>query len=103
MSSTSLPLFDTWKAARERIAGRKQAMYGRILRFARDRGWTGLTCDELASTWACSHNHVCPRISELQKSGRLVPTSRTRPTRSGSPARVFVLPEFAESEHRDDG
>lgn len=88
-------LFDTRRAAHVRVTPRKQQVYAKILTFARERGRLGLTADELAQRWQCSHNHVAPRISELKKLGRLVQTTRTRLTRSGSPARVFVLPEFA--------
>lgn len=95
MTSTTLPLFDTRHAAHARILPSKQEMQGRILAVGRQLGRFGFTADELAQRWNCSHNHVAPRISELKKLNRLVATSRTRLTRSGSPARVFVLPEFA--------
>lgn len=96
MTSMSLPLpFDTRRAAHERISPAKQEIYRRILGFAHWNGHRGFTADELAVSWGCSHNHVAPRICELNKSGKLVATSRTRRTRTGSPARVYVAPEFA--------
>jgi hypothetical protein len=103
MSITSLPLpFDTRRAAHARVRPAKERRYRRILDFGRTRGPCGLTADELVAAWNCSANSVAPRICELKKSGRLVETKRTRLTRSGSPARVYVLPEFAE-RHRDNG
>jgi hypothetical protein len=95
MSSTLLPLFDTQRAAHMRIAPTKEKIYAHILSLASDRGKHGFTADEIASEWNCDHNQVTPRISELKKAGKLVPSARTRPTRKGYAARVFVLPEFA--------
>jgi hypothetical protein len=96
MFSTSLPLpFDTRRAAHARVRPVKERQYRRILDFGCIRGRYGLIADELVASWNCSHNQVAPRISELKRAGRLVETSRTRRTRSGSPARVYVLPEFA--------
>ena len=94
MSSTLLPLFDTRRAAHARIGPGREKIYQRILDFARQRGSRGLIADELAASWVCSHNQVAPRISELVKRGRLVAAQCTRLTRTGSPARVYVLPEF---------
>jgi hypothetical protein len=114
ISSLSL----TSLAAHARIAPAKEDTYKRILDFARERRSHGLIADEIAAAWNCDHNRTSPRICELVKSGRLVATKFTRPTRSGSRARVFVLPEFAETaladqlfalipdapeRHRDDG
>jgi hypothetical protein len=95
MSSQTLPLFDTRGAAHARVNPKKQEMYGRILGVARERAHFGLTADELAQRWTCSHNHVAPRISELAKQGKLIATGRTRLRRSGGCARVYILPEFA--------
>lgn len=94
-TSTSLPLFDTRQAAHARVSPRKQETYERIFRFARDRGSWGFTADELAVAWGCDHNHSSPRITELVKSGQLIATKRRRLTRTGSPACIFVLPEFS--------
>jgi hypothetical protein len=69
----------------------KEKVRLQILDFIRERGDNGATADEVAAAWDCSHNHVAPRISELQDDGRLVPRHR-RKTRSGRNARVYVLP-----------
>ena len=48
-----------------------------------------------ATAWSCAHNHSSPRITELAKAGKLIATKRRRPTRTGSAATVFALPEFS--------
>lgn len=77
-------------AAHERIAPTKAAVREGIYWMAFGRGDWGITADEAAIAFDCSHNHVAPRISELKAMGRLVPTDRTRKTRSGCSARVLV-------------
>jgi predicted transcriptional regulator len=67
----------------------------KILDFAMKRGVRGFTCDELAEAWACAHNHTSQRVHELLKSGLLVSTGRTRPTRAGHAARVLIAHQFA--------
>jgi hypothetical protein len=96
VTGSSLPLLDTRSAAHARVAPTKQEIYARILGSARWTGQRGITADEVTAAWGCDHNHVAPRISELKKLGLLIPTKRCRPTRTGSPARVFVVPEFAD-------
>jgi len=95
----SLPLFDTRRAAHERVTPTKERIYAQILAFGYDRGSRGFTADELCVAWNCPANHVAPRVCELAKARRLIATTRTRRTRSGSPARVYVLP----AEMRADG
>jgi hypothetical protein len=96
MISTSLPLpFDTRRSAHARVEPTKERSYRRILDFARTRRHYGFTANELAALWNCDLNHVAPRVSELAKQGKMIDSKRRRPTRSESPARVCVLPEFA--------
>lgn len=97
--STSLPLpFDTRRAAHARVGPTKERSYQRILNFGHARRHYGFTADELAAIWNCDLNHVAPRVSELAKQRKLIDSGRRRRTRSGSPARVYVLPEFAERQ-----
>src|SRR5205823_2423711 len=91
------PSCNTRLAAHERVAPSKKQTCEQILLFATGCGRVGFTVDELTIRWDCSPNHVAPRVCELKKAGRLVTSGRTRLTRSGSPAQVFVLPEFASS------
>jgi hypothetical protein len=86
---------DTRNAAHDRVQPTKSEVWARILSFAASQGTVGLTADELADLWQCSHNHVAPRISELYDSGDLVVTDERRPTRTGCLARVYVAKQFA--------
>ena len=85
---------DTRRDAHARVEPTKAETCARIILFAIGRGTSGLTADELAEAWNCSHNHVAPRISELKASGLLVETDDTRLTRAGSRARVLVARQF---------
>ena len=73
-------------------AQKKQATWGRIMDFARGRGESGFTADELAASWQCSPNHTAPRICELVKLGKLKAVGH-RDTRYGRPAAVLVVAE----------
>lgn len=77
-------------AANAKIAGTKEAIRLRIYEHALSVGSIGITADEIAEEWACGHNHVAPRISELKAQGLLIPTEWRRETRSGCTARVLV-------------
>lgn len=102
MSTTSLLLpFDTRRAVHARIQPTKEQTCKLIIQFARVRGAYGLTADELSAEWGCSHNHCAPRISELKRAGLLALAKRTRPTRTGSPAQVYVLPEYLSPRDRE--
>jgi hypothetical protein len=85
----------TSAAAFIRIQPSARATRAQIMDFATQRGARGFCVDELVETWQCSANHVAPRCTELVKSGQLVATGRTRPTRAGSSARVLVARRFA--------
>lgn len=80
----------TSRLAHAAVRSMKRQVWTRILAFAAQRGVHGFTADELSAAWTCSPNHVAPRITELLQAGKLVATRRTRPTRSGSSARVLV-------------
>jgi len=53
-------------------------------------GMSGLTCDEAEVACGLSHQTVSARIRELFKAGRIKDSGRTRPTRSGRKAVVWV-------------
>lgn len=53
------------------------------------RSWQGLTRQEIEDRTGLDGNTVRPRVCELVKSSLLVEDGRTRPTRSGKPARVL--------------
>ena len=88
-------------AAHARIEPTKAETCDRIMTFAVARGNGGITADEVAAAFDCDHNHTSPRITELRDGGQLIATDRTRPTRSGSPARVLVAKQFSEPAAAD--
>jgi hypothetical protein len=89
MSTTSLAAYRVVRAT-------ARATHSKIMDFATKRGRYGLTADELAAAWCCCANHTAPRLCELLKSGHLVATGRTRPTRAGHAARVLIAKQFAQ-------
>lgn len=105
--SAALPLFDITESHhggnQESIEANliasesKEAVRDRVLRFAKQKGNFGITPDEVAARFHCSHNHVAPRITELKALGELKASDRRRPTRAGATARVLVCPEFLPS------
>lgn len=77
-------------AAHRKIAESKAESRNRVLAFAVSRGALGITTDEVAEHFNVPPNAVSGRISELKVLGKLIPTDRRRPTRSGCSARVLV-------------
>ena len=78
------------RAANLAISASKEVVRKRVLEFAAGRGERGITADEVAEAFHCTHNHVAPRISELRTMGLLLPSDHRRATRSGCTARVLV-------------
>jgi len=76
--------------ANKRVAPSKSETRNAIYAWALKRGEFGITADECAEAFECSHNHTSPRITELRALKLLVPTEKKRKTRTGSPARVLV-------------
>jgi hypothetical protein len=76
--------------ANRRIASSKSETRNAIYAWALTQKSFGITADECAQAFSCSHNHVAPRITELRALKLLVPTDRKRKTRTGSLARVLV-------------
>lgn len=66
-----------------------------IWTIAKNEGARGITTDEIAERLATTPNVVSGRMSELKRSGFLVPTDMRRVTRMGRMARVLVASEFA--------
>lgn len=77
-------------AAHKKVAPSKSETRRLIHLWALSRGEHGITADEAAEHFDCSHNHVAPRITELLADKLLVRTDERRKTRSGSSARVLV-------------
>lgn len=66
----------------------------RIARYVANRGRYGATRDEIGEALDLPIQSVCPAVKAMTLSGRLVSTSRKRPTRSGRPAVVVVAPRY---------
>jgi len=64
-------------AAFEKIAGSKQAMYDRILNFARGQQ-EGITVHEVAAAFGKTPNCVSGRLSELRMLGKLKKSGQRR-------------------------
>lgn len=74
---------DKWATGREEV---------RL--FAISQGALGITADEIKRHFsAYSHNSHAPRCSELLRDGILVRNGKTRKTKSGRKADVFVIRE----------
>ena len=101
MICTPLPLFDIREAAHAQVQPTAQQTRARIMAYARQCGSRGLTADEVAVDFDCSHNHNSPRIGELVRAGELIITGRRRQTRSGCLARVFVAKQVAQQPVED--
>lgn len=93
------PGSETSKAAAAAIMDRAPRLRAAVFEFINGRGTLGATRDEIEVGLQMGGNTVRPRVKELldpyQQGGpRLVETKTTRPTRSGSPARVLVAKAF---------
>jgi hypothetical protein len=61
-----------------------------ILRLVRAAGTYGATLDELSLALDRPPNQISGRFTELRKRGAIIDTEQTRPTRTKSPARVYI-------------
>lgn len=79
----------------KKAAARKRGIVERdreaILRLAWDRYLTGVTQDEACIALNLRTQSASARFCELRDAGYLERLSRTRPTRTGSPARVHTI------------
>ena len=62
-----------------------------VFGYIREAGAYGHTLDEIAVLLDRGVNCLSGRLTELRKRGQIVATDRTRPTRTGSQARVYVV------------
>ena len=80
---------------------RLQTRHGRqtiaisIALWIRARGTLGATVDEVEHEMPMPHQTAGPRVSDLHRAGTLVVTAKTRKTRRGKRARVFVHVDFS--------
>ena len=83
---------DTSEAAANDVKSVAGAMRTRILEWISDRGFPGATCDEVEVALSMKHQTASARISELSSSGMLADSGHRKPTRSGSFAVMWRVP-----------
>ena len=68
----------------------------RIFDQIKGRGPLGLTCDEAEQVCKLTHQTASARIRRLSQLYKIRGSGRTRPTRSGRQAQVYIVPEEPE-------
>lgn len=63
-----------------------------VITYVQRCGTHGSTADELSVYLGYPPHTMSSLVGSLKKMGRLIPTSRRRPTRLNSPAVVYVVP-----------
>lgn len=82
----------TSDAAAESVAGVSAEMRRRVLEHIRSCGDHGCTAEEIEDALGIPGNSVRPRLWELRKvPAKIKDSERTRPTRSGRKAVVYVV------------
>jgi len=65
-------------------------------------GWDGKLCDEVEAETGLTHQCVSARFSELEKKHKLIERrGATRKTRSGRPARIYVMKGLTGAASRE--
>lgn len=85
------PIADTSILARIDNAPRAKGQRDRILRALECAGKAGLTREEAAQETETRIQSVCPAVRSLIAAGYVDELERTRPTKSGSQAKVLVV------------
>ena len=67
-----------------------------VVRFVEERGVYGCTRDELAANGIVPLQTACPVVLDLVRARTFLYCGRTRETRLGRPAKVFVAKQFAK-------
>lgn len=80
----------TSEAASDSIAAARGKIQSQVLAHVAALGDFGATCDEVEDALALRHQTASARIRELYQINLLLKTDRTRPTRSGRKAAVYV-------------
>lgn len=80
---------------------RRKAECAAILAYARTKGRTGVTADELAAALSMPYQSTSGRCAELKVKCELVPVDERRLTRAGRSARVMVHWVYATNAEYD--
>lgn len=84
----------TSMAAAVSMASSAESYRQKVLEFVRAQGAHGATSDEVQSGLGLTHQNGSARVSELANRFKLIVDSgKTRPTKSGRKAVVYVTPE----------
>lgn len=104
MTTAERNLFDQSEAEPPRTASdppparpNARRLRDRIFQFIRQQGPKGATDGEIQEALSLSGDSERPRRGELVDAGEIVFSGRTRPTRSGEPAKVWILAEHADA------
>lgn len=81
----------TSKAAAIAIKPARQTLQARVLDLIRAAGYAGLTDEQIITILNMNPSTERPRRIELQEAGKIVDSGRTRKTRSGRNAVVWVI------------
>jgi hypothetical protein len=79
----------TSRDAAEKISLVARTLRDQVLLTLRNHFPNGLTADEVAAKIGKTEFSIRPRLSELRAAGEIVPTTLTRPNKSGIQARVW--------------
>lgn len=91
---------DTSVAADARVQKAKDREL--IYRLVDQAGLWGITLDELSVRLQRTPNTISGRLTELRVAGRITGNGLTRPTRTGSAARVYVTTASTETEAHNE-
>lgn len=82
---------DPWtsRQAAENAAGKAAANRIQITSYVERMGERGATADEVDTRYGWAHLTAARRLTELEKAGLVVCRGDTRPSNTGSPARVY--------------
>ena len=87
---------DTSSGAADRAAPRAPSRRELLLSMIRGAGSRGATIDELQQATGLLTQSVCPVVDVLKREGRIIDSGQRRPTRTGTPAKVWIVKEGAK-------
>jgi hypothetical protein len=87
-----VPSSETSRAAAESVKGSAAGFRAIVLGAIRGAGAVGYTCDELEAYLSLTHQTCSARVRELVLRGDVLDSGKTRKTRSGRAATVWIAP-----------
>jgi hypothetical protein len=82
---------DTSRGAADRAARRAPSRRELLLSIIRGAGPRGATIDELHQATGLLTQSVCPVVDVLKREGLIIDSGQRRPTRTGTPAKVWIV------------